>query len=408
MKDQSCIAFLSSEIPALSATFVYEELLALEQRGYVVAPVTVHKPIMLATSQKELAQRTFCLYDESAIMLALKGGLGLFRFNFGTLKALRWLISDVRDCGFRVDSFKLIYQFLVAVKLAKFLRRNHCVHLHVHFAHVPTQIAMYAAALANVPFTVMAHANDIFERGLLLPQKARRSAKFLTISEFNRQYLLSCGLSEDKLAVVRCGVSFNIYGDSQALVRDDGVFRLGSLGRLVEKKGFDVLIRALAQLRSLGYAVNLSIAGDGPLRSELEILVGGLGLGDAVEFIGALSHQQVADWMRQLDGFVLACKVDANGDMDGIPVVLMEAMSQAVPVISTKLTGIPELILDGLTGLLAVPGDHASLANKIEELINCQDRLSLVAAAQRHIQSEFSQSVNLDRLTGFWGSADNL
>ena len=103
---------------------------------------------------------------------------------------------------------KLAYQWLAGARLARSLRRQRCTHLHVHFAHVPTQIGMYAAAMAGIPFTVMAHANDIFERGLLLASKAERAARFMTISEYNRAASERVGVPADKLAVMRCGVSF--------------------------------------------------------------------------------------------------------------------------------------------------------------------------------------------------------
>jgi colanic acid/amylovoran biosynthesis glycosyltransferase len=168
---------------------------------------------------------------------------------------------------------------------------------------------------------------------------------------------------------------------------------------LVEKKGMDVLIRAVAELRERPYRIELSIAGDGLLRSELEALVRDLDLIDTVRFEGSIAHSQVTDWMRNLDAFVLACRKDARGDMDGIPVVLMEAMSQSVPVISTRLSGIPELVVHEQTGLLADPGDPVSLAAQIDRLLESVElRSRLVGRAMEHVRREFSQDVNLDRL----------
>ena len=206
------IAYLAPEIPALSATFVYEEMLGLQRMGYTTIPISVHKPLHPANGQEEIFSRTHFLYDQSAIKIALTGVIRLATFGFGALRALRMLLSDLVKCGLhRHETWKLAYQFLAAVKLAIILKSYGCSHLHVHFAHVPSQIAMYAAAMTGIPFTIMAHANDIFERGLLLQQKAERAVKMLTISEFNRAYLEEIGVSKEKLAVVRCGVSFPIY-----------------------------------------------------------------------------------------------------------------------------------------------------------------------------------------------------
>jgi len=393
------IAYLAPEIPALSETFVYEEMLALEKRGYRIQPFSIRRPKNPAKDQEALAEHIIYLYEHGFLGNLAYGLLRLPGFGLGTFQALAWLCADILQCGiFKPKTWKLAYQFLVAARLASHLKKLHCTHLHVHFAHVPAQVAMYASAMSKVPFTVMAHANDIFERGMLLRQKAERAVKFLTISEFNRAYLEGLGLPPDKLSVVRCGVSFEM-SPHRRQSSNKSAFRIGTLGRMVEKKGMDVLIRAVAALRDKHYAVELHIAGDGPLRMELEQLVQELGLQNMVVFEGGLSHQDVAGWMQDLDAFVLACKKDSNGDMDGIPVVLMEAMSQSVPVISTNLSGIPELVIHQLTGLLAKPDNPADLASQLDVLIASESLADkLTTDAQAHVRNEFSQDVNIGRL----------
>lgn len=399
------IAYLAPEIPALSATFVYEEMLDLERRGLTVIPFSVHRPLQAASGQEALADRTVCLYDGPKLLLALAGLRRLFRLP-GWRKGLGWLLRDMRECGFAgAAAWKLVFQFLTGARLADRLLKEGCRHLHIHFAHVPTQIGMYGAAMAGIPFTVMAHANDIFERGLLLARKAERARKFLTISAYNRAYLERIGVAPEHLAVVRCGVSFPVREELPSRERRL-LPRIGTLGRLVEKKGVDVLIRTVGQLRDWGHEVELVIAGDGPLRGELEALAAALKLGDRVRFAGNLPHAEVRGWMHDLDMFVLACKPDANGDMDGIPVVLMEAMSQQVPVVSTRLSGIPELVIDGETGLLADPGDPAGLADQIGRLLAAPALgQSLAMRGAAHVRAEFGQEVNLDRLLGHMGVA---
>ena len=398
----ACIAYLAPEIPALSATFVYEEIFAAEKQGVEVIAITVRKPHKQASLQESLINRTTCLYDEPALWLGVKGFIILPRFKKGAITALQWLFRDIGLCGFSLNSLKLVFQFLAATKLAYILNEKKCQHLHVHFAHVPAQIAMYASAMSGVPFTVMAHANDIFERGLLLVQKAERSRKFLTISEYNRAYLQQLGIPANQLAVVRCGVSFKTISRKKT-ANHPSHFKIGTLGRLVEKKGIDVLIKAIFLLKDKSYNIQLSIAGDGPLRTELEEMVIALNLHESVCFEGSLTHHQVAEWMQGLDAFVLACKSDSHGDMDGIPVVLMEAMSQAIPVISTRLSGIPELVIHEQTGLLATPGDSQELALQIDRLLNSEVlQNNLIIAAQKHIVGEFSQKVNIERLIQYF------
>lgn len=393
------IGYLAPELPALSATFVHEELLGLERRGFRVQPFTVRRPAAPAPGQEALAARTQVLYDRGAPAMVLAGLAALPRFGARLVVALGQLTSDMAAVGpWRGAAWKLAYQWLAAARLARLLRESGCTHLHVHFAHVPTQIAMYACAMAGVPFTAMAHANDIFERGLLLPQKARRARRLLTISEHNAGYLRSVGVAPGQLAVVRCGVSFPTRADPPVFA-DKPRYRLGTLCRLVEKKGVDDLLRALAALRGLPWEVELDIAGDGPLRAPLEALARELGVQDRVSFIGPVAHRDVTAWLHSLDAFVLACKVDAAGDMDGIPVSLMEAMSQRVPVVSTRLSGIPELVVHERTGLLAEPADPASLAAVLRRMLeNAPLRRALTEGAATHVQQEFGQAENLDRL----------
>jgi glycosyltransferase involved in cell wall biosynthesis len=371
-------------------------------------PFSVHPPASPVAAQRELASRVQVLYAGSwvsrlthALMCVLRSGP-----RVGT--ALNWLVDDMRSVGLgRREAWKLGYQWLMGARLGVALRQAGCVHLHVHFAHVPAQIAMYASAFTGIPFTIMAHANDIFERGLLLPRKAQRAVKMLTISEHNVAYLRSVGVPEARLAVVRCGVSFAVRSPVAILRRDR--YRIGTLGRLVEKKGVDDLLRALARLRTQAWTWELSIAGDGPLRTSLEALAVELGIHEQVHFEGAMGHAAVGAWMQSLDVFALACKADVHGDMDGIPVVLMEAMSQRVPVVSTRLSGIPELVIHDRTGLLSPPADPASLAVQLQRLLDAGKgadlRSRLAEAAVQHVQAEFSQATNLDRLMQYFPAA---
>ena len=400
------IAYLGPELPALSATFIYEELLGLERRGISVKPFTVRRPAQPATGHEALSLRTQVLYDRSAPMRALTTVITLPLFGGGAIVALRWLGRDMLTVGLhRPVAWKLALQWFAGARLARELTAAHCTHLHVHFAHTPAQIAMYASAFSGVPFTIMAHANDIFERGLLLPEKARRARKLVTISHYNLAYLRSVGVPADKLGVVRCGVSFAPRTGTPEFVNKP-VYRIGTLCRLVEKKGVDDLLRALVLLRSAPWQLELSIAGDGPLLGELEQLVDDLQLRSSVTFLGPLGHASVAEWMHSLDAFVVACKKDSNGDMDGIPVVLMEAMSQRVPVVSTRLSGIPELVVHDSTGLLASPADPASLAHELHRLLDSPAlRSRLAEAAALHVEAEFGQEVNLDRLQGYFTPA---
>lgn len=385
---------------------MYEELLAIERMGIRVVPFSIFPTPSKIAGLESLSVRTQVLYGSktrfSLTCDVLKSLAALPRLGPGFIKATRWLASDMVAVGFgRVACWKLVYHWLTGARLAAALLHHHCSHLHVHFSSAPAQIAMYASAFTNIPFTLVGHANDIFERGLLLTQKANRAVKFLTISEYNICYLKSIGVAATKLAVVRCGVSFPTIR-REVCFSVKSKYRIGSLGRLIEKKGMDDLLRAVASLDNVSWSFEVSIAGDGPLRSSLEALAIELGISSSVIFEGAIDHANVSPWLASLDVFVLACKMDINGDMDGIPVVLMEAMSQCVPVVSTRISGIPELVIHDLTGLLAPPSNPAALAVELRHMFDSAPlRARLTEAAQSHVEAEFGQQVNVDRLLGY-------
>lgn len=404
------IAYLAPEIPALSATFVYNEMLALQKLGDEVESFSVHKPASMATEPavKALAANTVVLYQVPlwAAVISMLKMLVQSPGNF--LQALRWLAVDLRVVGiFSRNAAGLIYRFIYGAELAARLKQSHVEHLHIHFAHVPTDIGMYAAGMAGINFSLTAHANDIFERGWLLKQKAERSAFFATISEFNRQYLLGLGLPEDKLKIIRCGVSRDWRQAAQE--GTDKPFTIGVVARFVEKKGLDILLLAAAQLKKQGRKFRLHIVGNGPLKASLEQLARDLQMdNEDLQFCGALAHDEVAQFLTTLDAFVLPCRKDSNGDMDGIPVVLMEAMLAEVSVVSTNISGIPELIIDGKTGLLPEAEDVEGIVHAIDLLMTepgLVEQMKLNAA--RHVCEEFSLETNADRLRKLYlGSID--
>lgn len=396
------VAYLAPEIPALSATFVYNEILSLEKMGFEILPISVHVP--QATAQEDdvrgLVEKTHYLYRESLWVLALANLSSMSRRPGKYLGTLFLAISDALKVGVTGHVGRgLLYRFLVGSRVASLLTKNRCRHLHTHFAHVPTDIAMYASRLSGVPFSFTSHANDLFERGWLLKEKVERAKVAVTISEYNRRFFVKQRIPENKIKIVRCGVQSRDYESGLKKKEKNEVPVIGTLGRLVEKKGIDVLIMALSELRKEGFDFVLEIVGDGPLMAELKALTSEQGLGSEVVFMGAMAHDRVFEWFQGLDTFVLACKKDKNGDQDGIPVVLMEAMALGVPVISTHISGIPELIKDGVSGLLAQPNDTASLTDKIRAILENPSRIDpMTIAAKKRIREEFDVQVNTKRL----------
>ena len=387
------ITYLEPAIPALSETFVYNEIFALRERGYTVHALSIHEPDHTSPKVKENMGFVHYLYREGLGCFLISFLLCLFSHPLRTLSGFGWLVSDFFYVGvtdFR--SYKLIYQYLAGCRAARVCLKNGTEHIHVHFANVPCQVAMYASAISNIPFTVTSHANDIFEHGLVLTRKAERAKYFVTISDFNRKFLREIGMLDNQIRIVRCGVDLKFQGVAK---KDSNSIRICSLGRLVVKKGMPTLIEAVAILKQRGVLVSLSIAGDGPELDNIIAKIHELDVEDCVELVGALDNAEVGPWMSKHDIFALACQKDSNGDMDGIPVVLMEAMMLGVSVITTRISGIPELVMDGKTGLLVEPEDPVALADAIEQR---KLQSSLIENAADHVVAEFGRDVNINRL----------
>jgi glycosyltransferase involved in cell wall biosynthesis len=266
---------------------------------------------------------------------------------------------------------------------------------------------MYATKMIGASYSVTAHANDLFERGWLLKEKVERSSFFGTISEFNKRFLANQGIDVEKVRIIRCGVDEQQFSPRE-LKAPNKPFKIGMVGRLVEKKGVDTLIDAVKLVIERGVDVKVEIAGSGPLESQLKQQSASNNLNGVVSFVGALPHNQVVDFIKSLDAFVLPCKKDKNGDMDGIPVVLMEAMLSGVPVISTKLSGIPELIDDKNTGRLVSPNSAEDLSEAIVDIQSNQKQTNdMVTKAIDKVRSEFSIHINSQRLKALFVDAIN-
>ncbi|UHQ54108.1 glycosyltransferase family 4 protein [Microbulbifer sp. YPW16] len=386
------LAYIAPEIPGFSSTFVYKEIYILEDLGLKVEPFSIHAPMATTgdSRQEALARRTTRVYGQGKAKLFRSHLHFCFR---NPLRYWRLATTVVTDAISVLPDLKtaigLCYRGVIAPCLARELSRRKVDHCHVHFAHVSTDVAMYSSLLSGIPFSVTAHANDLFQRGYLLPRKARRAAFISTISRFNIGWLQDKGIPADKLRLVRCGVDSREFSARQYR-RQHEVFRFGFLARLVEKKGLNILLDACLLLKQRGIKFKLEVAGDGPLWDKLQSQVSTLGLQAEVSFLGAIANTEVRAWLEQIDCFVLPCCRDSAGDMDGIPVALMEAMLTGIPVISTSVSGIPELVIDGETGQVADPTPD-SMAKCMHSLIGVEpeELVARVARAQKLVAGEF-------------------
>jgi colanic acid/amylovoran biosynthesis glycosyltransferase len=387
------VAYLANAIPSLSETFVYREIRKLRSLGWPVTVVSLypHDPNL---------EENFSDLTTGAITVGQLRNLTSLLNECVThpVQTSRTLLTAARDAlapgeptgvGTRL---KLLRQALGGIYLASRLRPRGVVHVHCHFAHAPTSVGMYAATQLGIPFSFTGHANDLFQRRALLRRKLERAAFVACISRWHQEFYRSIvGTRPERDRVVRCGIDVDAWTPRQLVTTAERPLRILTVARLVEKKGIDVLIEALPRLHRDAEVI---VAGDGPERVRLGELATRLGCSQRIEFLGAVSNEGVRKLMTEADVFVLPCRVDARGDQDGIPVVLMEAMACGLPVICGDLPPIRELIEDGESGRLVPSGDVGALATLLDSLTD-QARERLAAAARSKVDREFSLAANV-------------
>ena len=377
------LGYVLQAFPQLSETFIENERMALASMGIPAQVYSIFRPAPERAGPTEI--------DPAAVHY-VPGHATLARhFAWWALRRpLVTLAGLVR--ALRSRSKVMLRGLWWAAWLASGLRRDGITHVHAHFGTEPACAGLPAARLAGLPFSFTIHARDIYLRNRGLDLRVNDADAVVTVCEYNVEQLLARfpGLRADQFDLIYCGVDTSAFLCSPPNDAG-GPTRLLSVGRLVEKKGFQDLIRAVGLLRGDGHDVVCEIVGHGELAPTLEALVAELGLEDSVALTGAMSPTEVAGRVAACDIFVLACRIDDTGDRDSMPVVLKEAMASCRPVVSTTTVGIPELV-DEEVGVLVEPDDPASLAAGIEQLIGLgADRLIAMGhAGRQRVEEQFN------------------
>lgn len=300
--------------------------------------------------------------------------------------------------------FKRLLVFLKAVSVAYYLDESDIQLLHSHFAWLSGAAANVVSRLLNKPFTVTVHAFDIFSyKNDLLGSVCKDASHVIAISEKNQRHIEALKVCSPKsISVIHCGVNLaEIDKSTQGRHerKEDNLLRILSVGSLVNKKGHTYLIDACNILKLRGQNYQCSIIGDGPEKATLLRKIEAYGLQNHVNLLGALSHPEIMSIYRQYDVFVLASVVSPSGDQDGIPVVLMEAGACGLPLISTNVSGIPELVRQGETGLIVPPKKPDVLADTLNSLaIDKKLRNRLGQNAKALVDAEFNSEINAFRV----------
>jgi colanic acid/amylovoran biosynthesis glycosyltransferase len=399
------VAYLLLHFPFLTETFVAQEVKAVRDLGVDVQIVSLLEPDPRPVQQLSQELLAYCWYAPGLASPALWWAQLYFLITAGgRYLALLWRLLR---CPYPNQPFTLFAKrlaiFFKAAAVAYKLRNSEVDLFHTHFAWLSGAAAWVCARLLEKPFTVTAHAYDIFAANDLLPLVAGEASQVVAISEFNRQYIAQSGArSPEEISVIRCGVdlaAIKASANGAKPPQPGGPVRILAVGSLNLKKGHRYLIEACRLLKERGLPFTCTIIGDGGDEATLRALIRQWDLAEMVTLRGAIPNHEIMQAYREHDIFALASVVAPNGDRDGIPVVMMEAGAMGLPLVSTQVAGIPELVQNGRTGLIAPPQDPAALADALATLAaNPEQRQRYGAAAKTLVEAEYGIASNAQRL----------
>lgn len=398
------VAVIVSRFPKLTETFILREIDALEKSGLPVTlvPLIRNRETPIHRQARPWLRRA--LWSSWASGETLRGSWRALRRRPGRCAsaAARILAGSLTSPALLARNLALLPK---AFYLAEALEARGISHVHAHFATHPTTVAWMIHRIAGIPYSFTAHAHDIFVDTRLLSLKVRDTKLVRAISRHNVEYLrrVAPEVPAETFRVIRLGVDPDVAGAAASSGRRDaeetGSLRLLCVAALRPYKGFEVLVDACARLETAGVRVRCELVGEGPARQALLGRVRRHGLEGSVRLAGAATQEEVAAHLADADLFVHPSVVAPDGQMDGIPVALMEAMAASLPVVASDLSGIPELVTDGVDGLLVPPGDVEALAAAIESLAgDAAQRRRLGESARMKVSREYDLTANTERL----------
>jgi glycosyltransferase involved in cell wall biosynthesis len=398
------VAYVVRSWPRLSQTFVLGEVLALERMGVEIALFAMSRPdepvVQAAVGEVRAPVRYLDLSWRERVASHGRVAVGApVRYLATSLFALRR--RDLRG-GYTQSGW--LEAFTAAVVVADSVRRERrlgrsCTHIHAHFAHDPTLVGLLAHRLTGLPFSFTAHARDLYQ----LPEAAlagrvKEATAVVTCCRANVEHIHEAvGDLDSPVELVYHGTDLRMFAP-RAPKPERAVPRVVSVGRLVEKKGFDDLLGACAVLVKGGRRFTCEIHGDGPCRDELEALRDRLGLGDVVFLCGERTQVDLVPVYQDADVFVLTPRVTDDGDRDGVPNVLVEAMACGTPVVATEVGGVAELVSHRANGLLAPARDVDGIARCLAELLDDASLRSRLGDQAARTATRFDVRIAAQRL----------
>lgn len=397
MTERLRIAYILKRYPRLSETFIVNEMRELARQGVDVTIVAIKDSgeTIVHDHARSLKAPIYYLPPKTS-----------FLWEAMFVRFLETLSSDPELAGSETLKGKLSKEdyvtLLQASVFAPFLKSLGVHHLHAHFATSATTAAYFFSLLSGIPYSFTAHAKDIFHNSVdrkILAEKIEKASFVVTVSEFNRRYLQALLNSESRQGqIMRLynGIDLGLFKPAQAK-KEPGL--IVAVGRLVQKKGFAHLIEACRILKQRAKNFRCAIIGEGPEKAALEAQIARYALEPQVSLLGAKAQSEVMALVGGAHVFVLPCVIADDGNRDGLPTALLEAMALGVPVLSTRITGIPEIIENGVSGLLVEEKNPQALAEGLELLLERAELCNrLSKAALRKVRKDFDVAVNVKSL----------
>ncbi len=389
---QSKIAYVLSAFPSLSETFILQEILELERQGLLLRLFSLEKPSAEVDAARDV-QAPITYFNQISLPILLGATVRcFFKAPLRFLSILVVLLMHYRQ-------FSVLRHILYAAYLAKQLKLEGITYVHAHFATAPTSIAQLTYLLAKIPYSFTAHAFDIYlSPKPVLAYKMQMARFVVTCTKYNQHYLkeLVNQAEGEHIHCIYHGLNVSAFPSNVPVTSREWASPLIlAVGRLLEKKGLSYLLQACKMLKDKGYDFTCCIVGEGPLRQSLDQEILELMIGDRVKLYGAATHEQVVEMYQQVTISTLPCIIDKSGDRDGIPNVLVEALCMGVPVVSTSVSGIPELITSEVNGLLVPPNDSEALASALARLLDDTSlRCRLAVAGRQTVIANFDMRRN--------------
>ncbi|MFC1820777.1 glycosyltransferase [Thermodesulfobacteriota bacterium] len=393
--------------PRISETFISNEILHLERLGFSVHLISMRRARESFSHESVKRIRAAVDYLPEKILRHLPKLL-FHNIMLAKEKPLEYtaaLKTALRRFS-RTKKIATVKHLLQAGYLVRFLLPGSGItHLHAHFAHSPTSVAMFASRLSGLPFSFTAHAKDIYTSDpRQLVEKIRLARFVVTCTEYNKRHLMD--FNQRKAVPIHRiyhGVDPHLFSYNKNDRTISPPYKILTVARMIKKKGLPTLYRALRYLSDQGFPLQHTLIGDGEDRYEVLSLINKLEINHITRWLGVQPHEVVLDHYREAHLFVLGCEIALNGDRDGIPNVLLESMAIGVPVVTTRVSAIPELIDHGETGLLVSPGQPDKMAEAIFRLLKDDDlRKRVIPQARNRIVSEFDSHTLIEDLAALY------